>query len=675
MPRISWQQLHDSTVSFVASMLALYVAMSIGLNQPYWAMMTAYIVSNPMVAAVRSKAVYRLGGTLLGAAAAVVMVPRLINTPMLLCLAMALWVGACLAISLLDRSPRSYVMMLSGYTAAIIGFTGISAPGAIFDLALLRVQEIVIGITCATVIHSLWFPRSVDTAIRARIESWLDEASQWATEILTHDDPLAANRGRARLAAAASEIHQLATHLPFDTVKLRETTAVVRALHDRILLLIPLLSSLSDRVAVLRTDPQGLDADSRAASEACVAWIADGAPAAATAALRQRLAAASTGPITNDWLALNRLGLLTRLEELVTALADARALLGLLHAPHEPLPASVKRLIRNADARPLHQDPGMALLSGMAATLTILITSAVWIGLGWKEGGASAMLAAVVCSLFATMDDPVPAIKVFGITALLAFPMSGFYLFYVFPSINAFPLLVMTLAPTLILLGALTHDPRYAAAAITTLLTFCNSMAIQEHITTDFANFLNFNLSQFFGLFTAIYVIRSMRSMSAEASIERLFVHTRRKIAQVAGGRGEAEPAAFASHMVDRLGLLAPRLAATRREDVAGFEPLSALRVGMDIVTLQNHRGRLAMADRHAIDALLNALAGHFAQPATMQGASEALRTHIDRALQSLVASTPARATRPLLAALLGLRRHLFPRAQYQPDLVTGTAS
>jgi len=675
MPRISWQHLHDSTVAFVGAMLALYVAMRIGLNQPYWAMMTAYIVSNPMAAAVRSKAVYRLGGTLLGAAAAVVMVPRLINTPALLCLAMAVWVGACLAISLLDRSPRAYVMMLAGYTAAIIGFTGISAPAAIFDLALLRVQEIVIGITCATLIHSLWFPRPVGNAIRTRIESWMDEAGRWASDILTSDDPVAANRGRARLAAAASEIHQLATHLPFDTSHLRETSAVVRALHDRILLLIPLLSSLSDRVAVLRAEPTGLDEDTRAATEACVAWIAAGSPMADADALRQRLAASTTGPVQDDWLALNRLGLFTRLEEMVTVMADARALLTQLHAPQPPLPAHLQASVRTASARPLHQDVGMALLSGLAATLTILITSIVWIGLGWQEGGASVMLAAVVCSLFAALDDPVPAIKVFGITAVVAFPMSGFYLFHVFPSINAFPLLVMTLAPTLIVLGALIHNPRYAAAALTTLLTFCNSMAIQEHITLDFARFVNFNLSQFFGLFTAIYVIRSVRSMSTEASIQRLLAHTRRKIAQVAGGRGDAEPAAFASHMVDRLGLLAPRLATTRSADLASIEPLSALRVGMDVVTLQNQRSRLAAADRAAIDALLDALAGHYGQAQATPNGSESLRALIDQALRTLVTATPAVTTKPVLTALVGLRRNLFPLARYAPGLAMGTPS
>ena len=42
-------------------------------------------------------------------------------------------------------------MTLFGYTAAIIGFTGITAPGDIFDLVVLGVEEITLGIICATV--------------------------------------------------------------------------------------------------------------------------------------------------------------------------------------------------------------------------------------------------------------------------------------------------------------------------------------------------------------------------------------------------------------------------------------------------------------------------------------------------------------------------------------------
>lgn len=79
--------------TFAAAMLALYMAMSIGLDRPYWAMTTVYIVAQPLIGSMRSKALYRLIGTIIGAAAMVVLVPNLADAPELMSVALALWTG------------------------------------------------------------------------------------------------------------------------------------------------------------------------------------------------------------------------------------------------------------------------------------------------------------------------------------------------------------------------------------------------------------------------------------------------------------------------------------------------------------------------------------------------------------------------------------------------------
>ncbi len=131
-----------SVKSFAGAMLALYIALWIDLPRPAWAMGTAYIVAQPLSGAIASKAVFRVIGTIIGAVVAVAIVPNLINAPPLFALAFALWVGLCLFVSLLDRTPRSYTFMLAGYTAAIIGFPSASEPAAVFDTAIARVEEI-----------------------------------------------------------------------------------------------------------------------------------------------------------------------------------------------------------------------------------------------------------------------------------------------------------------------------------------------------------------------------------------------------------------------------------------------------------------------------------------------------------------------------------------------------
>jgi hypothetical protein len=49
-----------SVKSFVAAMIAYYIALSIGFSQPVSATITVYLVSQPLAGAVLSKALYRL---------------------------------------------------------------------------------------------------------------------------------------------------------------------------------------------------------------------------------------------------------------------------------------------------------------------------------------------------------------------------------------------------------------------------------------------------------------------------------------------------------------------------------------------------------------------------------------------------------------------------------------
>jgi uncharacterized membrane protein YccC len=537
MPKFDRWTLLFSVNSFAAAMLALYIGFALGLPRPYWAMTTAYIVSQPLAGAVRSKAVYRLLGTLLGAAAAVAMVPNLVNAPVLLCLAMALWVGGCLTVSLLDRTPRSYILMLAGYTAAIIGFPAVNQPGGIFEIAVSRVIEIGLGILCATLVHSLVFPRPVGTVLRQRLAAWLGEADRWALDVLKGRDADALDRDRRHLAAAASEIHLLAVHLPFDTSRLRETTGAVRAFHDRMLLLIPLLSGLADRMEALK---DVADPAVREALDAVAAWIEAGAPREPGLALVERLQALAAARRDADWSGLLIESLLVRLAEAVQALGEAHALMVRLCDPDAPLSPALETAAATAGRRKLHADLPLALLSGGAAVIAILLSCLAWIGFGWGDGAAAPVMGAVFCCFFAAMDDPVPAIKNFGLYSLFSLPLAALYMFAVLPAIDGFPLLLAVMAPPLVFLGLYIPNPKTMGAALAVIMGFANALALQESFSADFASFLNGNLGQFVGLLAAIMVTAGLRSMGADASARRLLGRTWTGLARLARAKHRA---------------------------------------------------------------------------------------------------------------------------------------
>ncbi len=670
MPKFNRLTLLFSVNSFAAALLALYIGLALGLPRPYWAMATAYIVSQPLAGAVRSKAVYRVLGTMLGATAAVVLVPNLVNAPWLLSLALALWVGGCLTVSLLDRTPRSYVLMLAGYTAAIIGFPSVSQPGAVFDVAVWRVIEIGLGILCATLVHSLVFPQPVGTVLKQRLSTWLGEADRWALDVLRGQDAEAIARDRRHLAAAASEIQMLAVHLPFDTSRLRETTGVVRALHERMLLLIPLLSGLADRMEALRAVQ---DDEVRNGLNAVVAWIEAGGQRDAGLDLIARLQDLALRRRGAAWSNLLLESLLVRLADTVRALAEGHALMARLHDPDAPLSPQLDASTRLKGLRPMHADLPLALLSGGAAVIAILLSCAVWILSGWGDGAAAPVMAAIFCCFFAAMDDPVPAIKSFGLFSLVSLPLAALYLFAILPAIDGFAMLMAVLAPALLFLGLYIPDPKRMGAALAVLISFCNALALQETFSADFASFLNGNLGQYVGMMFAILATAGLRSMGADASARRLLVRTWRGLARLARARQAPEPAAFAAILVDRLGMLTPKLAeAGPQRDLVGVDALRDLRIGMNLVAVQAARPDLPREGQDCVDAALDGVGEHFASLAAGRrpAPSPDLLTHIDAALRGLSIAPAASAVNGV-SGLVGLRRNLFPEA---PAFVPETA-
>ena len=234
-----------SIKTFAAAVMALLIALAMDLPRPYWALATVYVASQPLAGATRSKAFFRVCGTLIGAVASVAIIPNFVNAPELCSLMLALWVGLCLYVSQLDKTPRSYMFMLAGYTAALIGFPSVSDPAGIFDVAVSRGEEIILGILCASIVSTIVLPRSVGPAVSARVDGWLAGARTLTQSILAgHGAETAVREQRLKLAAEAVDLDNLSDHLSYDRSVGRDTPRWLRALRLRMLMLLPVLSSI-----------------------------------------------------------------------------------------------------------------------------------------------------------------------------------------------------------------------------------------------------------------------------------------------------------------------------------------------------------------------------------------------------------------------------------------------
>ncbi|MFT4117578.1 FUSC family protein [Bradyrhizobium sp.] len=656
--------------TFAASILALVIALAMDLPRPYWAMATVYITSQPLAGATSSKAFFRVMGTLVGAIMTVALVPNLIDAPELLCLAIALWVGLCLYLSLLDGTPRSYVFMLAGYTVALIGFPSVSEPGAIFDTAVARLEEISLGIICASLVSTIVFPRSVAPAVARRVDTWLSDARRLSQVVLLREGTSDTRRGkRLKLATDIVEIDTLSTHLAYD--RLTDSNAV-RGLGEirlRMLMLLPVIASLEDRLAALGEEALRRNPELKQLLEDLAQWIASDVserqPAERIRAMivqRQAVLDDST-----SWERIITTSLLSRLRELVDLSRDCRVLTDAI-AEGDNISAVDLAFHSEAGAAPVrHRDRGLALWSAAGAAVAILICCAFWIGTGWPDGASAPMMAAVACSFFAAQDEPARFIRSFGLWSLVAIVVVAIYLFALVPAISHIEVLVVALAPTFLIYGFLIARPATSGTGMALAANTATLLALQSTYNADFASYANSAVAFFVGVVIAELVTRIARGVGAEWIANRLVLSSWKTLAVAAERRGKRDRAEFAGLMLHRLGLLVQRIAFLSESDRRDADSLVQLRIGLNIIDLRRARYGLAATTIAVIDDMLDQLAAACRGYGGAGMPGELLR-RVDLALAQAVKDPNDSAREDALIGLVGIRRGLFPDAPaYRP--------
>jgi len=656
--------------TFAASMLALVIALAMDLTRPYWAMATVYITSQPLAGATSSKAFFRVMGTLVGATMTVALVPNLINAPELLCLAIALWVGLCLYLSLLDGTPRSYVFMLAGYTVALIGFPSVSEPGAIFDTAVARLEEISLGIICASLVSTIVFPRSVAPAVAHRVDTWLADARRLSQVVLLRDGTNDTRRGkRLKLATDIAEIDTLSTHLAYDRLTDRDAVTGLGEIRLRMLTLLPVIASIEDRLAAVGEEALRRQPELKRLLEDLAQWIVSDVGARQPAdRIREVIAQQQAGlDDSASWERIITTSLLSRLRDLVDLSSDCRAL---TEAIGEGRSISTVDLAFHpeAGAAPVrHRDRGLALWSAAGAAIAILICCALWIGTGWPDGASAPMMAAVACSFFAAQDEPARFIRKFGLGSLVAIVVVATYLFAIIPAISHIEVLIVALAPTFLLYGFLIGRPATSGTGMALAANTATLLALQSTYIADFASFANSAVAFFVGVIIAELVTRIARGVGAEWIANRLVLSSWITIAVAAERRGKRDRAEFAGLMLHRLGLLVQRIAFLSESDRRDADSLVQLRIGINIIDLRRARYGLAASTISVIDDMLDQLAIACRNYAG-DGMPGELLTSVDQALAQAVKDPNDRAREDALIGLVGIRRGLFPDAPaYRP--------
>lgn len=653
-----------SLKTFAAAMLAYWIALCFDLPKPFWAVGTVYIVAHPLSGAITSKAIYRLLGTIIGGIMTVVLVPNLVNAPVLLTGAIALWVGFCLFVSLLDRTPRSYAVLLAGYTVLLAGLPLVDTPAAVFETAVSRVEEIGLAIICAALVSRLVLPNHTGPVLLGRVDAWLANAARLATDTLTGtmNQAKVASEWR-RLAADAVDMRAFTTHVSYDTSHHRELTGLMRGLQQRKLALLPVISSLADIHAALRPLDTPRARNALSLIESVGRWIGEQSTEARGEAqsLRgqaQSIPASDTNGPTWEDLILANAG--RRLRELIDIWEDCQVLR--TDIAFERVSPASQRIIAQAGKPQQHLDYGMALLSAFAAMLCISLATLYWIESGWTDGVTVAQISGVFCCLLATMDDPVPAMRKFLPPTLWTAAAAFVYNFAILPTIDGFVPLVAALGLFLIPAGICLAVPSLFLIGIGLCVNFPSMLTLQARLNTDFAVFANGNIATVLAVIWAMVICSLVKSVGAETSGRRLLRAGWRQVYEIAS-RSRIDAGRIRDRMLDTLGLLAPRAAAVSPDsDLAVGDLVRDLRVGMTLVRLRDLRGDLPGAWNSQVDELLAEAARFYGAKAQgKQSAATLLIEKVDLCLTGLAGETVGPARGEACSVLAALRLSLAP--------------
>ncbi|HFF2826680.1 TPA: FUSC family protein [Stenotrophomonas maltophilia] len=605
----------------LAASLGLYVSLRIGLNRPFWVIGTVYLVSQPLSGATLSRGLFRLLGTVGGAFATVALVPRFANAPLVLSAALAAWMALCLYLAMLDRTPRAYAFLLAGYTTSLIGFPAVMVPGDVFTIAITRVQEIAIGILAATLVHGLVLPRRVSMRVHARVAAVLDDTERWTRDMRAGASDTVLATDRSKVAADLLELHVLSIHLPFDSAHGVAQVQILRALHDRMLDVLMLSSAVEDSIDRLRS-PQ-MD---------------------------------STG-----WRNLLQAGLAAQQTELDLAHADCRVLQAQLRTARSDWRRHVPaRLVRHAQGAVLHRDHRLALRSALGAFVGILLSCVLWIATGWSEGATAVSIIGTACVLFGTIEAPAPHVMRYLVGSCIGVAVGLLYGLLIFPALSDITGLIAALAPVLLLCGSFLARPPFIMAALGVVLTFPLIAGLGATSTVNIVGALNNSVALFVGTTVALCSMQLFQTADAGRNRARLERSIRRDIARHAAGQGDVTRA-WLSRMLDRIGLLAPRLqgrASAAHDLRALFADVRAAHASNQLRALDTRLHDPRTQAFHA--ALIEHVAAHFRIRAH---AARSVDTHLlellDRMRETAAASSGVEQEH-LSHLLYGLRRDLL---------------
>lgn len=503
----------------IAMVLALYIAFEFQMDEPYWALTSAAVVSFPTVGGVISKSIGRIIGSLLGAMGAVFIAGHCLNEPWLFTFAIAAWLGICTYVANHYQNNVSYAFALAGYTAAIIAFSTVDVTDTtqIFDIAQARVGEVITGILCGGFMMMV-LPSTSDgdallTSLRKMHTQLLEHAQLlWRAEIT--DQIRTSHEG---LIGQILTMNLLRIQAFWSHYRLRRQNNVLNYLLHQQLRMTSYISSLrrmllnwphppenlSDVLAVLLDELRKPDTNKYKLAQ-----------------ILQHIKPQDTSDFRHQafwlrlrdfcWLYLRSERWLRRVENANVAEAEN------IQPPH------VSHLAQ-------HTDTIEAAYNGLRTFLCIVIGCAFWMTTQWDSGAGAVALTAVSCVLYSSTTSPISSITLLIKSLGLLFIGCFLLKFGLMIQIDSFWVFCAFFLPMLVTMQMMKLQYKRYAGLWGQMIVFMGSfLAVTNPPDYDYQSFMNDGVAKIVGVMLAGIAFQVLRPSSDKRKSRRIIRALRR---------------------------------------------------------------------------------------------------------------------------------------------------
>lgn len=473
----------------LAMCLALTFAYYLNLDEPYWAMTSAAVVSFPTVGGVISKSLGRIAGSLLGATAALILAGHTLNEPWLFLLSMSAWIGFCTWACAQFTNNVAYAFQLAGYTAAIIAFpmVNIVEITQLWDIAQARVCEVIVGILCGGTMMMILPSTSDGTALLTALKNMharlLEHASLlWQPE--TTDAIRSAHEG---VIGQILTMNLLRIQAFWSHYRFRRQNALLNALLHNQLRLTSVISSLRRMLLNWPNPP----AQMREIIDQLLAALARSQTDSYAVA---RIIAPLAPTDVSDY---RHVAFWQRLHYFCRLYLRTSHQLRLIENGGPLTPVNIPR----TPALARHTDNAEALWSGLRTFVTLMVIGAWSITSQWESGSGALTLAAISCVLYSAVATPFKSLTLLMRTLVLLSLFSFVVKFGLMVQISDLWEFLLFLFPLLTTMQLLKLQMPKLAGLWGQLIVFMGSfIAVTNPPVYDFADFLNDNTAKIVGV-------------------------------------------------------------------------------------------------------------------------------------------------------------------------------